>query len=99
MIPIFDLDKLELFKWKGFKLPKVYRKKLGKTQSHGLYHSDNEIEIDSRLRGKKEMEILFHELGHGMFPEFSEEKIIQISRIQTEFFWLQGYRKIDNEEE
>lgn len=98
MIPIFDLDKLELFKWKGFKLPRVIRKRLGKNKVWGFYHSDNEIEIDSTLTGKKELEIMLHELSHGVFPEFSEDKIVQVSRIFTDFLWKNHYRKIDNEE-
>lgn len=98
MIPLFDLDKIELFKWKGFKLPKVIRRSLSRNKAWGFYHSDNEIEIDNKLKGKKELEIALHELSHGIFPEFSEEKIIQISRIYTDFLWQQHYRKIDNEE-
>lgn len=98
MIPLFNLDKIELFNWKGFKLPKVFRRKLGKNKSWGFYHSDNTIEVDSSLKGKKELEIYLHEVSHGIFPEFSEEKIIQVSRIYTDFLWNHHYRKVDNDD-
>jgi len=99
MIPISNLEDLQIFDWKGFSLPKVSYKKLGKINAWGQYHSNNTIDIDPRLKGKKEFEIYIHELSHGLFPEFSEEKVIQVSRIITDFLWELNYRKVDNNKE
>lgn len=97
MIPISDVENVQIFEWEGFTLPKVSYKKLGKMRAWGQYHSNNTIDIDLRLKGKKQLEIYIHELSHGLFPEFSEDKIIQISRVITDFLWDLNYRKVDNE--
>lgn len=87
----------EVFKYKVKDLPKVVYKKLGKTQSWGQYFVDrNLIEIDDRLKGKRELEVLTHEFAHHQFPDLSEDDIIKKSRELTEFLWKLHYRKVDN---
>jgi len=66
------LATINIFTWKAFKLPRVIYKKMGK--HWGLFHpTRNLIEIDSRLRGKKEMEISIHELLHWALPFLNED--------------------------
>jgi len=89
---------IEVFKWKGFKLPKVIIRKLGKEQAHGIYDGVGTIEIDERLKGKKLLEIYAHEALHAIQPSLSEEEVIKVSRFLTEFLWRENYRKIDNHE-
>lgn len=89
----------EVFKYPVKKLPKVIKRKLGRHNAWGLFDSNNDvIEIDERLKGKRLLEIHFHELEHWMYPEKSEEEVIKASRIKTEYFWKQGFRFIDNGE-
>jgi len=89
------LATINIFTWKAFKLPRVIYKKMGK--HWGLFHpTRNLIEIDSRLRGKKEMEISIHELLHWALPFLNEDAIRMLSRKLTDFLWNQGYRKIDS---
>jgi hypothetical protein len=72
--------------------------KLGKTKSWGwAHHENNLIELDTRLKGKKHLEILHHELCHLLFPKLSEEEIIKKSVVFTNILWEQGYRRIDND--
>jgi len=75
---------------------KVIHKKLGREQAHGIAESDGVIYIDPRLRGRKEMEILIHELWHLLEPEYDEDQIIEKSVIMCKFLWKMGYRKVDN---
>jgi hypothetical protein len=75
---------------------KIIYRKLGKEQAYGISSSDGVIEIDERLRGKKAMEILIHELMHLTNPEDDEKTIIRKSIILTKVLWKEGYRKIDD---
>ena len=75
---------------------KVIYRKLGKQQAHGICE-DTHIELDSRLKGKKALEILTHEAIHYLFPELTEEETIKISIILTNTLWHEGYRRIDND--
>ena len=74
---------------------KVIYRKLGNEQAYGISSSDGVIEIDERLRGKKAMEILIHELMHLTNPKDDEKTIISKSIILTKILWQEGYRKID----
>ncbi|CAB4218615.1 hypothetical protein UFOVP1605_37 [uncultured Caudovirales phage] len=86
---------IELFKWKGFRLPKTIYRKMGKHNAFALF-VNNEIHIDSRMKGKKELELHLHELSHWALPEFTEEEVRVLSRKFTEYLWREGYRKTDN---
>lgn len=88
---------IELFRWKSFKLPKVVYRKLGKHQAHGQATSKL-IEIDSRLKGKKLMEITLHEGTHAFDFNKSEEEVRKYSRFMTDLLWREGWRKVDNKE-
>jgi hypothetical protein len=75
---------------------KVIYKKLG-NKVWGLADVDkNTIEIDIRAKGKKQLELLNHESLHLLLPHFTEDQIINISIIQTNLLWKEGYRKVDN---
>ena len=56
---------------------KIIYRKLGKEKAYGMASSDGIIEIDSRLKGKKHLEILLHELGHLLNPKDSEETVMR----------------------
>jgi hypothetical protein len=75
---------------------KIIYRKLGKEQAYGISSSDGVIEIDERLRGKKAMEILIHEVMHLTNPKDDEKTIIRKSIILTKVLWQEGYRKIDD---
>lgn len=76
---------------------KITYRKLGKEQAHGLAHIDkNLIEIDSRLRGKKQMRILIHEIFHIQNPDWSESKVDKHSTDLANLLWREHYRKTDN---
>lgn len=85
----------EVFTWRPRKQPSVIRRKLGKEQAWGIQSSDGIIEIDSRLKGKREMEIYLHEKLHAMFQGWNEDEIIEHSRDLTEFMWGNSFRKVD----
>lgn len=79
---------------------KVKYEKLGKAKSWGIAHCGmNTIEIDSRLTGKKQMEIMLHESLHIMFPKLTEQEIEKKSILLTNTLWHEGFRKVDNSNE
>ncbi len=87
---------IEVFSYKPLKQPKVNRKKLGKEQVWGTWDvSKNTIEIDERLKGKKELIIFLHEYFHKLFPYFTEEEIIMKSESTADFLWKNHFRKVD----
>jgi hypothetical protein len=56
----------------------------------------NTIEIDRNARGKKEMEILIHEMLHLCWKDESEEEVERKSILMTNTLWQQKYRRIDD---
>jgi len=75
---------------------KIIYKKLGREQAHGIAESDGVVYIDSRLKGKKLLEILLHELMHLQNPLDDEETIINKSVTLCKILWKEGYRRVDN---
>lgn len=74
---------------------KIVYRKLGREKAHGMASSDGIIEIDERLRSKKHLEVLIHEVLHILNPKDSEEAIIRKSVTLTKILWNEGYRRID----
>jgi hypothetical protein len=74
---------------------KIIYRKLGKEQAYGIASSDGVIELDSRLKSKKHLEVLIHEVLHILQPEDSEEEIIEKSITLTKILWKENYRRID----
>jgi hypothetical protein len=78
---------------------KIIYRKLGREQAHGLASSDGVIEIDERLKGKKLLEILIHEVMHCQNPRSSEATIVKNSVMLTRILWKEGYRRVDQKED
>jgi len=74
---------------------KIIYRKLGKEQAYGISSSDGIIELDSRLKSKKHLEVLIHEVMHLLQPEDEEEEIIRKSVTLTKILWKENYRRID----
>jgi len=74
---------------------KIIYRKLGKEQAYGIASSDGIIELDSRLKSKKHLEVLIHEVMHLLQPEDEEEEIIRKSVTLTKILWKENYRRID----
>ena len=75
---------------------KVLYRKLGRDKAWGQAHIDC-IELDPRLKGKKHLEVLNHELLHSLFPELEENEVIKKSILMTNTQWHEGYRRIDSD--
>ena len=78
---------------------KIVYRKLGREKLFGLASSDGTIEIDSRIKSKKHLEILIHEILHILNPKDSEAQIVKKSITLTKLLWEQGYRRIDESED
>ena len=78
------------------KQPTISERKLGRHQAHGLCWDDGTIEIDPRLKGKKRLEIVCHEIIHHLAPDWDEQKVLKAGRIMGLALWKQGYRKTDS---
>lgn len=78
-------------------IPVKYRK-LGREKAWGFCHDDEGVELDSRLKGKKHLEILLHECLHFVFPELDEGEIVQKSILITNTLWGEHYRRVDNDQ-
>ena len=75
---------------------KVKIRKLGREKADGLAHiDDNTIEVDSRLTGKRKLEIFVHESLHIVNPTHSESKVTKDARKISNMLWKQGYRKVE----
>lgn len=79
---------------------KVRYLKLGRNRAWGMAnYEDNSVELDERLKGKKHLEILTHEVIHLLIPEASEEETERISIGLINILWKEGYRRIDNSDD
>jgi hypothetical protein len=78
---------------------KIIYKKLGRERLWGEANlNDNSIVLDSRLKGRKALEILIHECSHCILPSLNEDEIVRISTILTKVLWSENYRRIDNDD-
>ena len=75
---------------------KIIYKKLGREQAHGIAESDGNIYLDPRLKGKKHLEIMIHEILHILNPNDTELAIIKKSITLTKVLWKEGYRRVDD---
>ena len=75
---------------------KIIYKKLGREQAHGIAESDGNIYLDPRLKGKKHLEIMIHEILLILNPTDSELAIIKKSITLTKVLWKEGYRRVDD---
>ena len=73
----------------------VYRK-IKREMAHGMCHWDY-IELDPRLRGRKHLEILLHEMVHYCFPSLTEDEVVKASVDMCRTMWKDGYRRVDND--
>lgn len=75
---------------------KIIYCKLGKQKVWGFAHSDGLIEIDERLKGKKKLEIIIHEVMHLLNPADDEDEVVRKSVLLTNTLWHEKYRVVDN---
>lgn len=74
---------------------KISERKLGRYNAHGVFWCDDgSIEIDPRLKPRKYLYVLIHELLHKAQPELSEEEVIRIGHLVSKGVWQQHYRRI-----
>ena len=74
---------------------KFKRLKLGREKIHGLADV-YPLLIDERLKGKKELEIMIHEMLHYLHTNMDEETVVRHSILLTNSLWFEGFRKVDN---
>lgn len=78
------------------KSTKVIHRKLGREKVWGFAHiCFDTIELDSRLKGRRHLLYLIHEMLHILEPTWSETKIKKASTKITDLLWEQKYRKVD----
>lgn len=79
------------------KPPKVQERKLGRDLAWGLcWQGLNLIEVDCRLRGRRRLYVLVHEMVHHVFPKLSETAVERVAQEMTAVLWAQNYRRCDN---
>ena len=74
----------------------VIEKNLGRSGVWGFAYKDhNTVELEKRLKGKKRLKVLCHELAHHAFPKATEREITRAEQIIGNTLWKQNYRKVD----
>lgn len=76
---------------------KIIYGKLGRHKAWGQAHSEGLVEIDIRAKGRKRLELIIHECLHLLYPDNSEQEIIEKSIVLTKTLWHENYRQIDND--
>lgn len=82
---------------------KLVEAKLGRRQSLGLWekvgNGTSTITIDERLRGFQRLLIITHEALHEICPDWTEEKVINVSEFLASILWHCDYRHVDHKGE
>lgn len=78
------------------KVKKIHHKKLGQRNAWGIAEFD-EIFIDTRVKGRKHLEIAIHETLHVVFPNMSEDTVKESAKELTRILWKMNYRRVDND--
>lgn len=78
---------------------RIKYRKLGKEKVWGVAHSDGLIEIDERIKGKKHLELVNHEVMHLLWPDADEDEIEKKAIILTRILWKEHYRRIEPQED
>ena len=55
------------------------------------------IILDARMRGRKKLEVIVHELLHALNPTQSEEHVEQQGKDIARVLWALGYREVSDE--
>jgi hypothetical protein len=75
---------------------RVKEKKLGRELAYGQYwNGEGLIEIDSRLKSKKFLEIACHELLHFCYYKLSENQVDRGAKILARELWKMRYRRVE----
>ena len=75
---------------------KVIYKKLAREKVWGLAYIDPDcVVIERRLKGKRLLKLLCHEISHIALPDCSEKQILKLEQLLGETLWEQNYRKVD----
>jgi len=77
------------------KRPKIVERKLGRHGADGLCWNDGVIEIDARLKGKRRLEILIHEIDHYLHPEKTEDEVEEDAKNLAQLLWSERVRIVD----
>jgi hypothetical protein len=73
----------------------IIERKLGRDKVYGWAKFDPpRIELDERLRGKQQQEILIHELLHIALPQLDEDCVTETARWIADHTWSFGLRRI-----
>ncbi|MEN6624148.1 MAG: hypothetical protein ABFD50_21700 [Smithella sp.] len=82
---------------------KIVETKLGRQQSLGLWQKVNKnttvITIDERLKGFQRLMIVTHEALHEVCPDWTEEKVQEVSEFLASVLWRCDYRHVDHKGE
>lgn len=79
------------------KLPTVIELKLGRRRAEGVTeYEENTIYVDPRVLGKSKLELWFHEWLHWVHPEYTEEQVLEESKLMADFFWKYHLRFVEN---
>jgi len=77
------------------KLPKPKLKKLGREKAWGICdYVKRNIQIDPRHKQKAMLDTLIHESLHWLEPDWSENKVKQVSKQLTKVIWDFNYRQL-----
>ncbi len=80
---------------------KIVEKKLGRRQSLGMWEPETNtsaiIHIDERLKGFQRLLIIIHEALHEVVPDWTEEKVVNISETLAGILWKCDYRHVDHQ--
>lgn len=73
---------------------KIVEKKLGREKAMGVWREPGIIEIDPRLKPRKHLEILIHEMLHEVYPQLSETAVARGASRMCSALWKQKYRRV-----
>lgn len=80
----------------AFRIPRIKHKKLGRQKAWGeQYTGTSLILLDPRMRSKRYLNILIHEMLHLYFPDLTEHTTDHLAKAFSKEIWSKRYRRIE----
>lgn len=82
---------------------RIVETKLGRHKALGLWHKKSKnvtiISLDERLKGFQRLMVATHEALHEICPDWTEEKVQEVSEFLASVLWKCDYRHVDHKGE
>ena len=80
----------------AYRKPRIVHRKLGREGNWGEHWvGTNRIILDPRMKARRYLNTLIHEMLHLYFPDLNERTVTELADKFSRDIWIRRYRRID----